>query len=102
MTDAAEQRMRSSVSSSDGSVGTGIDVCLACPSETVEKIEKQIIVKGSVGIYSGGVNSKGRPHGEGSFVREGLTYVGVWKDGERVGEGGYYTNGRLVGNVVWD
>ncbi|EJK58071.1 hypothetical protein THAOC_21829, partial [Thalassiosira oceanica] len=45
MTDAAEQRMRSSVSSSDGSVGTGIDVCLACPSETVEKIEKQIIVK---------------------------------------------------------
>lgn len=26
----------------------------------------------------------------------------TFQDGERVGEGGYYTNGRLVGNVVWD
>ena len=124
---ATDQRMRSV--SSDGREGGSTSnnpPFLACPSETVEK---QITVRGSVGTYSGCVNSKGLPHGEGSFFRDGLTYVGVWKvsgasvifamrrrnefsfvlchstlqDGERIGEGGYYaTNGRLVGNVVWD
>ena len=122
---AADQRMRSV--SSDGREGGSNSPCLACPIETT--VEKQFTVRGSVGTYSGCVNSKGLPHGEGSFFRDGLTYVGVWKvsgasvifamrrrnefsfvlchstlqDGERIGEGGYYaTNGRLVGNVVWD
>ena len=58
------------------------------------------------GKYTGEINDEGKPHGHGSFVRDNsgtpLTYVGVWKDGDRVGNGGYYTNGRLVGNVVWD
>lgn len=58
------------------------------------------------GKYSGEINGEGKPHGEGKFVRDNggtpLTYVGEWRDGERVGNGGYYTNGRLLGNVVWD
>lgn len=32
-----------------------------------------------------------------------MSFVTQLQDGERIGEGGYYaTNGRLVGNVVWD
>ena len=42
------------------------------------------------GKYSGGINKEGRPHGHGSFVRNNagmhLTYIGEWKDGERVGK----------------
>ena len=62
--------MSSTASENDGA---GID-CLP-----IETVEKEITVRGSVGRYTGGVNENGRPHGEGSFVREGLTYVGVWK-----------------------
>ena len=55
------------------------------------------------GKYSGEINDEGKPHGSGSFVREsGMTYIGVWKDGERVGNGEFYMNGRLLGNAVWD
>mmetsp|Transcript_29299 Transcript_29299/g.62250 ORF Transcript_29299/g.62250 Transcript_29299/m.62250 type:complete len:104 (+) Transcript_29299:342-653(+) len=56
------------------------------------------------GRYSGEINEVGKPHGNGSFVREkgGMTYIGEWRDGERIGIGGYYTNGRLLGNVVWE
>ena len=78
---AADQRMRSV--SSDGREGGSNSPCRACPIETT--VEKQFTVRGSVGTYSGCVNSKGLPHGEGSFVRDGLTYVGVWKvSGARV------------------
>lgn len=60
------------------------------------------------GKYSGAVDLEGRPHGHGSFVREGvadgtpMTYVGIWNHGYRVGEGRYYSDGILLGNVVWD
>ena len=60
------------------------------------------------GKYSGDVDLEGRPHGHGSFVREGddgvhnMTYVGIWNHGYRVGEGRYYSDGNLLGNVVWD
>mmetsp|Transcript_11450 Transcript_11450/g.23439 ORF Transcript_11450/g.23439 Transcript_11450/m.23439 type:complete len:109 (-) Transcript_11450:135-461(-) len=56
------------------------------------------------GRYSGEINEVGKPHGNGSFVREkgGMTYIGEWRDGERIGNGGHYTNGRLLGNVVWE
>ena len=41
-----------------------------------------------------------------SYAREDgtslRTYIGTFQNGERVGNGGYYTNGRLLGNVVWD
>ena len=60
---------------------------------------------GIPGKYSGEINGEGKPPGCGSFVRDngGLTYVGSWSNGERVGNGGYYTTaGRLLGNVVWD
>mmetsp|Transcript_5521 Transcript_5521/g.10072 ORF Transcript_5521/g.10072 Transcript_5521/m.10072 type:complete len:101 (-) Transcript_5521:292-594(-) len=61
---------------------------------------------GIQGKYSGEINQEGKPHGNGSFVRDNdgtpFTYIGTWKDGERVGNGGYYKNGRLLGNVVWD
>eukprot|EP00571_Detonula_confervacea_P017173 CAMPEP_0172309514 /NCGR_PEP_ID=MMETSP1058-20130122/9834_1 /TAXON_ID=83371 /ORGANISM="Detonula confervacea, Strain CCMP 353" /LENGTH=97 /DNA_ID=CAMNT_0013022149 /DNA_START=181 /DNA_END=474 /DNA_ORIENTATION=- len=61
---------------------------------------------GLEGKYSGEINHDGKPHGNGSFVRDNsgspMTYKGVWKDGERIGNGGYYKNGRLLGNVVWD
>ena len=72
---------------------------------TVEEIE--YCCAGNRGKYTGEVNGEGKPHGHGSFVRESdgdscMTYVGTWKHGERIGEGRYYTNGRLLGNVVWD
>mmetsp|Transcript_3516 Transcript_3516/g.8961 ORF Transcript_3516/g.8961 Transcript_3516/m.8961 type:complete len:87 (-) Transcript_3516:391-651(-) len=62
---------------------------------------------GIPGKYSGEINEDGKPHGNGSFVRDNggtpLTYRGTWRDGERVGEGGYYAvGGRHLGNVVWD
>jgi len=66
----------------------------------------QFSCAGLKGKYSGEINEEGKPHGNGSFVRDNagspLTYIGMWKDGERVGNGGYYTNGRLLGNVMWD
>lgn len=58
------------------------------------------------GKYSGEINNDGKPHGNGSFVRDNggtpMKYIGKWKDGEKVGNGEYYKNGRLLGNVVWD
>lgn len=76
-------------------------------ASTVDEIE--YCVAGIAGKYSGEINGEGRPHGNGTFVRDcggrggtPLTYVGTWRDGERIGDGGYYRHGRLVGNVVWD
>ena len=75
-------------------------------NSSVSAVEIDYSCCGIRGKYSGEINSEGKPHGNGSFVRDSsgspLTYVGTWKDGERVGNGGYYTNGRLLGNVVWD
>lgn len=75
-------------------------------SERSRVDELEYCCSGIHGKYSGGVNEDGKPHGNGTFVRDNcgkaLTYIGTWKDGERIGNGGYYTNGRLVGNVVWD
>lgn len=65
----------------------------------------QYSISGVQGTYTGAINEQGKPHGNGSFIRENysLTYVGQWENGKRVGNGGYFaTNGRLVGNVVWD
>ncbi|KAL7463774.1 hypothetical protein ACHAXS_004137 [Conticribra weissflogii] len=72
------------------------------PTSRVEDFE--FICHGIRGRYSGEINEDGKPHGNGSFVREkgGMTYIGKWRDGERIGNGGYYTNGRLLGNVVWE
>ena len=71
---------------------------------TVDDVE--FTISGKKGKYSGGINNEGKPHGNGQFVRDNsgtpLTYVGMWKDGERIATGEYYTNGRLLGNVVWD
>ena len=70
-------------------------------------VEIEYCCAGNRGKYTGEVNEEGKPHGHGSFVRESdgesfMTYVGMWKHGERIGEGRYYTDGRLLGNVVWD
>lgn len=82
-------------SSSDGKVGSKVaaaDYCCA----------------GVRGKFSGDVDLEGRPHGHGSFVREGddgvhnMTYIGIWNHGYRVGEGRYYSDGNLLGHVVWD
>ncbi|KAL3764895.1 hypothetical protein ACHAW5_003544 [Stephanodiscus triporus] len=75
--------------------------------DSYSKVEMEYCCAGNRGKYTGEVNEEGKPHGHGSFVREGegetpMTYVGTWRHGERVGEGRYYTNGRLLGNVVWD
>ena len=61
-------------------------------------------IAGIKGKYTGEINQEGKPHGNGSFVREhgGMTYVGEWRDGGRVKNGAYYSNGRLLGNVVWE
>jgi len=61
-------------------------------------------IAGIKGKYTGEINQEGKPHGNGSFVREdgGLTYVGEWQNGGRVRNGAYYNNGRLLGNVVWE
>ena len=66
----------------------------------------EYFMKGVRGKYSGEIMN-GKPHGSGCFVRaredgNSLTYIGTFQNGERVGNGGYYTNGRLLGNVVWD
>lgn len=97
-TDIDEVRARS-VSVVDG----GVINCDSCSK--VEEVE--YCCAGNRGRYTGEINEKGKPHGNGSFVREGdggtpMIYVGTWRHGERVGEGRYYTNGRLLGNVVWD
>ena len=74
----------------------------ACDSSKAQDIA--FMCHGIQGRYSGEVNEEGKPHGNGSFVRNqgGMTYIGEWKDGERIGNGGFYTNGRLLGNVVWE
>jgi hypothetical protein len=97
-TNIDEVRARS-VSVVDG----GVINCDSCSK--VEEVE--YCCAGNRGRYTGEINEKGKPHGNGSFVREGdggtpMIYVGTWRHGERVGEGRYYTNGRLLGNVVWD
>ncbi len=97
-----ENRVRA-VSIADG--GVGVCNSSSCSSrKVVDEIE--YCCGGIRGKYTGEINLEGKPHGNGQFVRDNggtpLTYVGMWKDGERVGNGGYYTNGRLVGNVVWD
>mmetsp|Transcript_3086 Transcript_3086/g.5443 ORF Transcript_3086/g.5443 Transcript_3086/m.5443 type:complete len:105 (-) Transcript_3086:310-624(-) len=95
-TTSEEMRTRA-VSIVDGGV-------IDCDCSKVDEIE--YCCAGIRGKYSGEINGGGKPHGNGSFVRDNsgtpMTYVGTWKDGERVGNGGYYTNGRLLGNVVWD
>ena len=60
-------------------------------------------IAGIRGKYTGEINEEGKPHGSGSFVREGgITYVGEWRDGGRVKNGAYYNGERLLGNVVWE
>eukprot|EP00581_Thalassiosira_minuscula_P007295 CAMPEP_0183702010 /NCGR_PEP_ID=MMETSP0737-20130205/241_1 /TAXON_ID=385413 /ORGANISM="Thalassiosira miniscula, Strain CCMP1093" /LENGTH=97 /DNA_ID=CAMNT_0025928539 /DNA_START=262 /DNA_END=555 /DNA_ORIENTATION=+ len=94
-----EKRARAVSIAEGGVIDYGSDA-----STKVDEIE--FCCAGIQGKYSGEINGEGKPHGNGSFVRDNagtpLTYVGMWKDGERVGNGGYYTNGRLLGNVVWD
>ena len=98
-TTAIDEARDRSVSDVDG----GVINCDSCSK--VEEVE--YCCAGNLGRYTGEVNEKGKPHGHGSFVREGdggtpMIYVGTWRHGERVREGRYYTNGRLLGNVVWD
>mmetsp|Transcript_8633 Transcript_8633/g.18572 ORF Transcript_8633/g.18572 Transcript_8633/m.18572 type:complete len:112 (+) Transcript_8633:247-582(+) len=99
---AFEEKRARSVSIADGGM---VDCEHESSSPKVDEIE--YCCAGIRGKYSGEINGNGKPHGSGSFVRDNcgspLTYVGTWKDGERVGNGGYYaTGGRLLGNVVWD
>lgn len=73
------------------------------PAAQVEAVP--LCLQGIRGKYSGGINRNGRPHGNGSFVRDegGMRYVGLWKDGERFGSGEYYdVVGTFLGNVVWE
>ncbi|KAL7533978.1 hypothetical protein ACHAXR_005565 [Thalassiosira sp. AJA248-18] len=96
---AFEEKRARSISISEGGA---MDLDLSNCSK-VDDIEYRCA--GIQGKYSGDINEEGKPHGNGSFVRNGgtpLTYIGTWKDGDRVGNGGYYTNGRLLGNVVWE
>jgi hypothetical protein len=104
-TTSFEEKRARAVSVTDGQVGGSSSnnfssICM----KLVNDIE--YCCAGIRGKYSGEINEEGRPHGHGSFVRDNagtpLTYIGEWKDGERVGNGGYYANGRLVGNAVWD
>ena len=105
VTSFEENRARA-VSVADGGVSNNIGN--SCNNNICSKLVNDVeyCCGGIRGKYSGEINEVGRPHGHGSFARDNagklLTYVGVWKDGERVGNGGYYTNGRLLGNVVWD
>ena len=96
-----EKRSRTVSNAVEGADGEGVD---CSHSSKVDDVE--ICCAGIRGKYSGEINEDGKPNGNGSFVRDTkgmpFTYIGTWKDGEKVGNGGDYTNGRLLGNVVWD
>lgn len=80
----------------------GLDQLKTNPKTNVSSIP--LCLAGIRGRYSGGINESGRPHGAGYFVRDegGMKYVGMWKDGERFGNGEYYNvEGNFLGNVVW-
>ena len=74
-------------------------------SSSVESVD--YCCHGMQGKYSGEINEEGKPHGNGKFERDTndgrhLTYVGAWEKGERVGSHDFYSQGKLLGNIVWD
>ena len=87
-----EEKRARSVSIAEG--GLAIDDNSSSQCSKVDDIE--YCIKGVQGKYSGGTKD-GKPHGSGCFVRASedgtsLTYTGTFQNGERVGNGGYYTN----------
>mmetsp|Transcript_22355 Transcript_22355/g.48570 ORF Transcript_22355/g.48570 Transcript_22355/m.48570 type:complete len:119 (-) Transcript_22355:376-732(-) len=99
----AEHHLANNTANNTTNITSIIDVMEISNSKEVHTISFSF--RGVRGKYSGEINDSGKPHGEGQFVRDtpgGLTYVGVWRDGERVGNGGYYGSNGLVGIVVWE
>ena len=52
--------------------------------------QKKVYANGST--YIGGLNSKGRRHGEGSMMFKDGKYTGRWKNGKQHGHGVYVWN----------